>query len=543
MSVLRKELFVAAKKKIVYSLLFGFVFSCCIIIGDVIYYGNSNSYLELAKAQMVFALFKLFLTVLGSVALFWVILSINIKIKSTEIYTGRKAFLISWIGMVVCYLPALIAFLPGLLAYDTRWQTYQIYGIYPMTNHHPLLHTYLWKLFLWIGECCGSLELGIMFYSIFQLIVMTAIFTLFVSWFGKKLHSKRVQIITYLFFSLNPTFHLLVIQSDKDVLFGGCMLLWSCYLVDALLDRRFSIKLIIMTILGCAFRHNGFYAILVMAVLLLAVCCLAKKLRRKYIKMVWSLLIGAGIYFILIQSCLGIMGIQGASVKEMLSVPCSQLASVYLDELYVSPNRTLSEEDQALIEEYIPTCEAYNLRLADFVKGNFNEVAFKEKPKEFIGLWFRGLVNYPVRYVYSYAQLTVYYWCPSALDFPDVYSGETYIQTERRDPWDIIIVEDWNVWKEMRNFYHSIGDFSNPIMRLPIVSFMFSLSFPLFMLMFCICKILYHKEYKKVVLILFPMIYMCTLFVGPVCNFRYIFPILLQMPLLFAILFIKEKRG
>ena len=542
MKVSLKQIFVISKRKALLSIIFGIFFSCCVIIGDGLYTEMFRQVAQFDKVQKVLFILKNVGIVVGSMALFWGLSSCEFEIKNNTFFEGKKVLLAGWGCMVVCYIPALISFLPGLLAYDTRWQTYQIYGIYSMTNHHPILHTYLWKLFLVIGEKFGSLEVGIMLYSIFQLLVLTFMFMIFVLWFGKNIKNKYLQVAAYLFFSLNPTFHLLIIQSDKDVLFGGCMLLWTAFLIDAIREKKMSPKLMIMTIFGSAFRHNGFYAILVMALLVTIVCLLRKSLREKYKGMLMSLFLGLIIYFVVLKSVLFIGDIPGASVREMLSVPCSQLANVYLNEVYNNEDSTLTEEEQQLIVKYIPNVESYNMRLADFVKGTFNDVAFEENPVEFIKLWIRCFFKYPVRYIYATLQLTIYYWCPTANDFPDAYSGEAYIQSVRRDPWDIILIEDWDCWPQMRNFYHSIGQFNNVLMRMPVISFCFSLSFPFFIIVFSLHRILYKKEFSKIIILLFPILYMCTLLVGPVCNYRYIFPLILQVPVFMSLIFINYNK-
>ena len=534
-----KDIRIITIRKVLFSIIFGLFFSACIIIGDFIYSNLKESIFVFSKMELVLFILKQLLIIISSILLFWILGSIRIEIKKGQFFKKKRYFYIGWLIMNFFYTPALIAFMPGLLAYDTGWQTCQIYGLLPMTNHHPLMHTYLWKLFLSIGEKLGKLEYGIMFYSIFQVMVMTLIFTIFVYWIGKKTENWLVQILCYAFFALNPTFHLLIIQSDKDVFFGGFMLLWAIYLIDAIQEKKISYKLIVVTILGCAFRHNGFYAILLTGIILLIASFIKAKETKRYKKSAISVLIGVIIYFIGIKTIISIMGIPDASVKEMLSVPCSQVASVYMHEKYVT--QTITEEEQELVLKYIPTCELYNLRLADFVKGYFNVEAFEENPQEFISLWLKGLVEHPVRYLYAHLNLMIYYWCPVALQFPDEYSQEAYIQTVRRDAWDVIVVEDWNCWEEMRDFYSTIGGFENPIMRLPVIRFCFSLSFPFFMLIFCLYRIFLKKECKKLFLLIFPAFYMCTLFVGPVCNFRYIFPLLLWTPIFITMLFAQNK--
>ena len=47
----------------------------------------------------------------------------------------------------------------------------------------------------------------------------------------------------------------------------------------------------------------------------------------------------------------------------------------------------------------------------------------------------------------------------------------------------------------------------------------------------------YKKQKKKWILCLYPLFYLATLLLGPVVNFRYIYPIVAVVPVLFAWLF------
>ena len=528
------------KRKIIFTVIMGLAFAVCIVAGDTIYSEIYMQFAYMSVSEIVIWVLKKVMITIGTILLIWILLSLEISIKSVGRFDKIAIYIVGWLLMVLCYVPAIISFAPGLLAYDTWWQTNQIYGYFWMTNHHPLLHTYIWKFFLELGDYVHSIEIGILGYSIFQVSVMCLIFTFFTYWIGKRLNNKAFQIVVYLWFALNPTFHLLIIQSDKDVFFGGCMLLWSVFLIEAVEKKKISIFLIISTMLCCAFRHNGFYALLVVGIIFFFICISGKKRREKYGKVCISLFVGIIVYFVALKFVLAYTGYQDTTSREMVSVPCTQLASVYMEEVYFNPQGRIPDEDLELIKKYIPTADKYNKRLADFVKGWFEYGEFDKNPSEFIGLWLRCLVKYPERYIYSYAQLTIYYWCPNAIDFPDMYSGEDYIQSVRRDTWDEIYVADWNCWEEGRKFYQVIGSFDNKIMRLPVIRFFFSLSFPLFLMVFVLGRLLYKKEYAQIVYMLFPILYMCTLLLGPVCNYRYIFPLLLLTPILMGLI-IKSK--
>ena len=70
--------------------------------------------------------------------------------KSDSIH-GKKLFAITFIICMICYLPYFLYEFPGIMTADSLVQYEQIVGIRPWSNHHPVVHTLLIKLFYSIG--------------------------------------------------------------------------------------------------------------------------------------------------------------------------------------------------------------------------------------------------------------------------------------------------------------------------------------------------------------------------------------------------------
>ena len=55
--------------------------------------------------------------------------------------------------------------------------------------------------------------------------------------------------------------------------------------------------------------------------------------------------------------------------------------------------------------------------------------------------------------------------------------------------------------------------------------------------MLVMVSLMYMKQNRKLILCLFPLTYLLTLLLGPVVNFRYVYPIMVVAPVLVAWMF------
>ena len=93
-------------------------------------------------------------------------------------------------------------------------------------------------------------------------------------------------------------------------------------------------------VLMCMFRNNGLYAL----ILLIPICFFCFKERRKatIILFMLSMLIYVSYQNILLPS----LGVKSGNIREMMSIPCQQLAKVYVE----TPEAYTDEEKEALLE-------------------------------------------------------------------------------------------------------------------------------------------------------------------------------------------------
>ena len=112
----------------------------------------------------------------------------------------KKYFAISWILIMMAYLPALLSLYPGIFGYDTIGQLPQhIYHIYNFT--HPPIHTFLlsWCV-VDLGNMLGTYERGLLVYSLLQMSAVAAAFSLIACFLRYKGLVWWARLVWQLFF-------------------------------------------------------------------------------------------------------------------------------------------------------------------------------------------------------------------------------------------------------------------------------------------------------------------------------------------------------
>ena len=74
----------------------------------------------------------------------------------------------------------------------------------------------------------------------------------------------------------------------------------------------------------------------------------------------------------------------------------------------------------------------------------------------------------------------------------------------------------------------------------PVLSILFKPAFYCWLLLLAMVSMWYKKENDKQIVTLLPFLYLMTMFLGPVVNFRYVYPIIVVSPILFSELFRTE---
>lgn len=453
--------------------------------------------------------------------------------KQTKWYLYVIIFLVSWICFYLCFRHAFEAYYPGIDSYDFFTQAYYYFDLFKLSKHHPMLHT----LFIFWSIDYGT-EHHILAQTVYAM-VQIPIFSFILAGCITYLYRLRIKwqwiILCGLFFIINPTIAIFSVITTKDVLFGAdfafvtLLLVGLCKQTDEMLKNHvFRIAYIISVLFACLYRNNAVYAFILAEIVTVIIL-------RKYWKRLLVLLSIPIICFFIIDKILfsAIMQIPETESAEKLCVPMQQISKVYCEH-----KDELTEKELEFINEYIDVTkieDTYNPRFADPIKLLFDSEKYDYNKISFWKEWATLGVKYPASYISGFLTLNIPLWYWGA-DTLDEYSNRDYIEINwmSRD-------RSKSHNQKALDFYERFSTYEF-IQKHPVVEVLFSIVTPIWLMLVSIFTLLFRKK-KHMLPVLVPALVMwLTIIVGPVSNYRYMFPFVLIYPFIFIFTFEKESK-
>lgn len=436
-------------------------------------------------------------------------------------------------------LVALFSYFPGILGYDSEWQTLQAFGLMPLSNHHPVLHTLIWNFFIaleWFGV---PHPYGLFIYCIVQILIVAGVCGYVTDSEVKAGCKWPVPVITMLFYALYPVFSVFSVEMTKDVLFSCVVVRLFLRLTavgthktdseDEEIKKKISKKenlnifgILFLTALGCLLRNNFLPAAGAVVIVLLF---MRKKNGMK--KVLLSMLGGVIIAVVVLKVVYPMTGVEKTESHEMLSVPVNQISSVY-----VSKFPQLTTAEKFIIYNYMEAGR-YNPRLADSVKFTFNDALYDSDKSAFWDLYMHMFKKYPYEFVDAFLTQNIQLWYPGAR-ITDRYSARKFIETENVIvPVYMITGGSW--FPEMRGFYDMVfTEIENSVVAegLP-----FSLSIPFYMIIIGLFIAIKAKRPGYTAGVFMAFFLWGTYLLGPVAAFRYMYPFFMLIPVILTPVF------
>lgn len=451
----------------------------------------------------------------------------------------KKTFLVCWLLIFAAWIPGLIASYPGIYAYDCVYQIdYYRSGV--INLHHPLIHTYLLGFFVeTVGTWLKSREIGLLLYSLLQMLILSAVFSCCVCFIKRRNISVGFQLTVLALFMLLPTNAIMSFSATKDVYYAAFFAMFTLVIFDAcrepalLKNNKFFLAAVLFAFLQMIFRNQGLYVfIFAVAVGLIFLT----GYRKRVLALFLCTMVLFGIYSGPVTKLCHGEKVKG--VNEMMSVPAVQLSRAYC---YNGSDLTAEEITQ--IESYIPNCAAYTVTegISDLVKNTFNSELFKEDPIKFVKLWIKVGFKFPLTYIDAFAKLTIGYWYPD-MNYRDKTAFHPYWEYKQSssqnedNSWIIVQRKPPKFMKPLTDFYDKLT-YNNGYQKLPVVSMLFSSGFAVWIMLFTLAWCIYSKKYKYLFAISIPFALWLTLLLGPVVLYRYIYPVVITVPLMLGVMF------
>ena len=453
----------------------------------------------------------------------------------------RHPFIVSFITILVFWLPYIIAYYPAILSPDPSFQIGQYFGIpnkystysvmidpnVTITNHHPVLHTLLLGTCLKIGNSIGNDNFGLFIYSIIQITVLLSTLSYTIYYMKKMKSSFNFRFIVLLIYSLVPMFPMYAMSSVKDVLYSSFIILYTIEIYNILKskDKINIIRVIyvfIISLLIILFRNNGFYILILSFPFLLI-----NKINRK--KVLILLLLIVSFNFSYNKVILPYFKITPTSIREALSIPFQQSAR------YVKYNK-VSKEEYKVYDKLLDMrtlAARYDPELSDPVKNKFNRNYTSEDLKEYFKVWLRDFFKDPKTYIDATVNNTYGYFYPVPIKWYVYHKYDTRIVNNGFN-------YHYNSLKPLRGILYSYAKY---FVYIPVLGLISNIGFNTWVLLFMIGYLLYRKKYSSLI-VLSPHCATLLVCIASPANayFRYSMPYIFSMGVLIS-LFIKEIKN
>ena len=465
-------------------------------------------------------------------------------VKQNEFPKRRNIYLIYWLVILLCWIPVFLAYYPAIMSYDFHRQSQEAYKGYIWFNsHHPLIHTFLIRVFFQLGELINSYQVAMAIFSLLQMMILSAVLAYSCQMMERLLYKRWPSIAAMLLFALLPIHPVLALSMTKDILFTAFFLLFLLLMMELRMYQSgklggclLYIAMALTGILMIMFRNNAVYAFIVFTVFYV----IMSEKRKLQIAILCAVVLAGG------QGAKSLMqnAMQAGSGSkvEMYSVFIQQFGRVGRYQ-----GNSLSTEDYWLLDHYVHQeyWEKYNPPLADTVKGLVgvsNYLDWEDDIPAMLRDWLKFGLKYPNDYIDAFLALTSGYWFLDDVSHAEVlgYGDDTnlgLLYTFNASVSDYFEgIESHSFLPGLLNVYKKIVN-GNCYFDWPVLSSLFKPAWYCWALVLVMISLVYLRCGRKVCLCLLPFLYLMTLFLGPVVNMRYVYPIIVAVPFLFAWLF------
>lgn len=457
----------------------------------------------------------------------------------------KHPFLISIIIILLCWLPYIVAFYPAILTPDSSFQIKQFYHIpnkysdyvvlldpnVIITNHHPFIHTILLGICTKIGQFIGSFNIGLFFYSMIQVLLLSSVLAYTIAYMKKLKISLWIQILSLMIYAFVPAFPFYAMTALKDTIFTPLVILYIIVLYDIVRNKneqKTSIKnmlgIALLMLLISLFRNNGIYVVLLSFPLLFFL----KSNHKKQYLLILLLVIFSYIGYS--NLLLPTLKITPGSIREVLSIPFQQTAryvSIYRDEL---SNEEVTTIDKALTISTL--AQRYQPEVADPVKNGFNRYTTKAELGQYFNVWVQELFKHPNVYMEATMNNTYGYFYPVATRW---YIHSKLERTITEDGFQY----HYNHLSKLRKELTTIG---KEFPSVPVVGLVSHIGTYTWLLLIMAGYLIHRKKYQHLIFLAPAFITLLVCVASPINTyFRYALPFIFGMPIMIG-LFIDAKR-
>lgn len=446
-----------------------------------------------------------------------------------------KLFGISFIFIIICWIPYLILNYPGVVAFDTITQYKQILGLMPYSNHHPLFHTFFMKICYDIGmKLFGNINAGVGLCSFAQMCIVSLIFSYVIAVLYKNGVKLKYCICILAFYALVPINGQQAVTILKNFLYSGFVLLLSVLFYQIFIcreDNRFLDVIFPVSIfLATTFRSNG--RIMFILCLPFIFMCLKNFAKKKRIYLIVSALFPLVLSFVITGYVFPALGFETHDTVESLHMPMQHIARTVIeceDELTPADIEGIKKFCASDMEEIKKT---YNCRHANAIKELMrregkNEVISANKA-DFLKFYLALGIRHPLPYIKAEIDMTVGYFNSDIQYIYTMMYGvyKNDLGITQYFPDDSIVCQKFRKFCEVFRYVPLYGNLFNP----PTV---------FLLIIFITGVLLYAKKYVYIMVSLPVLMDLVTIFLAAPIHAQvcYVYSQLITIPLILAVFY------
>jgi len=471
--------------------------------------------------------------------------------KDSSVISKKERKIVFYAILSVNFALWLILF-PGIYTFDmASWN--EIFSRGTITAHWSITYGLYLALFLDLGEkLFHSYNLGFGVAMLLQMVFVSWTYYRIVLFAAKISKNKTVLWLGLLFFILVPFLSVMSITDAQDVIFGCLFAIVIMKIYEAVHNENyFKKKINLVSFILVAFalvtiRNNGIYCLVFAAPFI----ALFKKVRsKKYLlASIAAVIVINIIYTGPIYKIFNVR--KSDSINEILSVPSQQLAKAYIE----APYSFTPEQDAQMRAFYNMHGDAYDWRsyeqyplIADFTKDNLNTEYTRQHLGEYVKLYLSVGLKNKRRYVDAFLLNSLGFWLPGK-DYNDERLALDYMNYAGFAPTSAFLNFNPSIKKVERIhdnvLTHAIDYFlfNNGWQKVPIISTLCSIGFYSLMLIYAAFRAISCKKRKALVALMPAIGLFATLMLAPVAIYRYIYPIAILTPVIFAIILRSHRK-
>lgn len=466
-------------------------------------------------------------------------------------------FLVTFLSILILYIPYTIIFAPGFFMGDTVSQICQAFNelkfsmsymteeqlLSPTTfinQHHPVAHTMLVHVCLVLGDkVFNSFNIGMFIYCIIQELFLIAMISYSTSVLIRVTNRRRWYLIAVTgFIFIHPVIHNYMFLITKDIIYTGFFLLLMIQLFLIMRgDRRRSV--FILMLLGCIgmilFRNEAKY-ILAAGLGLSALAC--REIRKPA---------AVGACFVLVFSMMlgtffTMMDYTPGSTREMLSVPFQQTARY----VHYHSDEVTDSEREAIdsVLDYSTIGDNYNPNQSDIVKGTYKENATKDDLIRYFKVWRQMLLKHPGCYIQATMNNYYQYFYPNAIHLERYGYIWSEQMMETTNSYIHPLDQQFYYPERFSEMRSRIDELNFDLMTLPGIGHLMSPALAVWMMLLLLFYSIRNNNKKVLALCTTPLMILAISLLGP-CNGsygRYTYPIIVLIPFIIPMVFDLESR-